>query len=191
MERPLDSLISNVIPVLLLIRAPVDASPVWIQDNGQLLCLHATVSDRLSLSIPSKKERERELFSLLAALGSCPLSTLFDFIGTTVGITIDQSKNFVYTNGIDDSQALGGSNITLNCQDGYTNLGGPLTIVCTVQNTWSPFPQCVSTTTTTQSAPRCPYTSDTLQFANGYVSQSSNLLLYSDNTAQGRGRVWV
>ena len=124
----------------------------------------------------------------MEALGSCPIPVLFDYIKTGEGLKLNQSKSFIYTDGVDDTKALGGSNITLECQEGFANLGGSFTIVCTEDDTWTPFPKCVSTSTaTTTKAPvRCPYGNDTFTFADGYVSKGDELLLYSDQTAGGR-----
>ena len=182
------------IPVLLSTRRSVDGSPVCLQDNGQVLFPSATVSRRISFS----GEQKTVLFAV--AMGSCPIQILFGFLETADGITIDSATNFLYSNGVDDNQALGGSNITIQCQDGYTNVGGALTIICTAANIWTPFPQChsVSTTTTSSTAAkdttpstvapallRCPYVSDTLLFPGGKLADTSNLALYSDNTAAG------
>ena len=130
---------------------------------------------------------------LLSALGSCVISDLFTFIETSQGIRSDPAKSFVFTNGVDDTRALGGSNVTLDCQTDFVNVGGALTIVCTENNTWTTFPQCVSTATATtptadavDASVRCPVNNDTWIFAHGYMSNTSGLFLYSDNTAKGQ-----
>lgn len=158
-----------------------DASPVWIQDNGPIRYPNANV--RYPLYDPP-----RQWFSVLTALGSCPIPVLFDYIKTGEGLKLNQSQSFIYTDGVDDTKALGGSNITLECQEGFANLGGSFTIACTEDNTWTPFPKCVSTSTatSTKATVRCPYTNDTLTFADGYISKGDDLLLYSDKTAEGR-----
>ena len=139
---------------------------------------------------------------LCLAMGSCPIESLFEFLRTTEGVEPDRSKSYLYTNGIDDDHALGGSNITVQCREGFTQVGGGLTIICTIANTWTPFPQCLPITTVTSStvatpsqatttltvAPeflRCPYTDETLKFPNGRLADTKNLALYSDMTAKG------
>ena len=146
---------------------------------------------------------EGQFFSVLSlAMGSCLIESLFEFIRTADGIDIDRSKSYLFTNGIDDDHALGGSNITVQCREGFTQVGGGLTIICTIASTWTPFPQCVPITTVTSStvappsqatttltvAPellRCPYTDETLSFPNGRLANTKNLALYSDMTAKG------
>ncbi len=122
-------------------------------------------------------------------MGSCPIPTLFTFLGSTSGILIDRSLSFILTNGVDNNQALGGSNITIQCADGYKNVGGSLTIICTAGNTWTTFPNCISTTTTAAPPVRCPVTADTWTFPNGYRSDTSGVTVYDDNTATGNTRI--
>jgi len=125
--------------------------------------------------------------------GSCKVAELFDFIRNADGIEVDRSKSFIYTNGLDDDLALGGSNITITCRDGYTNIGGPSLITCTSSSTWSTFPQCVSTASSTTQpdvpaptpSPRCAYDDQSWTFQNGYLSSTRNLIVYNDNTAEG------
>jgi hypothetical protein len=122
-------------------------------------------------------------------MGQCSIPTLSTFLQTADGILIDQSLSFIATNGVDNDQALGGSNITVQCANGYINVGGSLTIICTQDNSWTTFPNCISTSTTTTTAAspvRCPVTVDTWTFANGYMSNTQNIIVYSDNTAQGK-----
>src|SRR5271155_4321397 len=121
-------------------------------------------------------------------MGTCSIPILLQFLENADGIRMNPSLSFIYTDEGDDNQALGGSNITVQCADGYTNVGGSLTIVCTQANSWTAFPICFSTTiTTTTAAPsvRCPVTNDTWTFANGYISNTQNLAAYDDNTAKG------
>ena len=121
-------------------------------------------------------------------MGKCDIPTLFTFLQTTGGIRIDQSRSFIYHNGAEEDQALGGSNITIECASGYRNVGGSLTIICTEANTWTAFPHCVATsssTTTVASAIRCPVTDDTWTFPNGYMSDTEALTTYDDDTAEG------
>jgi len=97
------------------------------------------------------------------------------------------SQSFISIGGDDDNQAMCGSNMTVECVRRFKNVGGPLTIVCTDSKTWTPFPKCIYswTTTTTLATPaRCPVTDDTFKFPNGYVS-TNNAPVYSDNTAAG------
>ncbi|CAM2719669.1 unnamed protein product [Rotaria socialis] len=125
------------------------------------------------------------------SMGACPISSLFDFIRTTEGIWINQSTNFIYTNGVDDDHALGGSNITIRCSNGYINVGGSSTVICTQANTWTLYPQCIPISTSTSKIAtvrrslRCGVTDDTWQFTNGYISNTTNMLVYNDNTAAG------
>ncbi len=126
---------------------------------------------------------------VILAMGQCSIPTLSTFLQTADGILIDQSLSFIATNGVDNDQALGGSNITVQCANGYINVGGSLTIICTQDNSWTTFPNCISTSTTTTTAAspvRCPVTVDTWTFANGYMSNTQNIIVYSDNTAQGK-----
>lgn len=115
------------------------------------------------------------------------MSNLSDFIQQTNGIEIDQSKSFIFTDGIDDSRALGGSNITVDCRIGYENHGGSSLIQCTEQNTWTTFPQCVSTSSDSKSL-RCSIFDDTWFIPNGYLSKTDDILIYSDNTVSGESR---
>ena len=69
--------------------------------------------------------------------------------------------------------------MTVYCADEYHNIGGPLTIVCTGDNTWTPFPVCALISA------RCPVTNDTWTFVNGYLSNTDSITLYDDNTAKG------
>ncbi|CAF3828691.1 unnamed protein product [Rotaria magnacalcarata] len=125
------------------------------------------------------------------SMGACPISSLFEFIRTAVGIWINQSTNFIYTNGVDDNHALGGSNITVQCFNGYINVGGSLTIICTQTNTWTLYPRCIPISTSTSkittvgNSLRCRITDDTWKFTNGYISNTKNILVYNDNTAAG------
>lgn len=122
-------------------------------------------------------------------MGSCCIEDLFDFIRKTEGIQVDRQKSFIYTNGVDDKRAIGESNITINCRDGYDLIAGSPLIVCTEQNTWTPFPQCVaipSVSVPDPSSLRCPIDSDSWNIPNGYLSETRNLLVYSDNTANGK-----
>jgi hypothetical protein len=126
---------------------------------------------------------------VLLATGRCSIPTLFEFLQNAAGIRIDQSRSFIYTDGVNDNQALGGSNITVQCATGYINVGGSLTIICTKANNWTPLPNCTynSSTTTTTAAPplRCPVTKDTWIFTNGYMSNTKGITVYDDNTAKG------
>jgi hypothetical protein len=124
----------------------------------------------------------------LSAVGACSISELFTFIQTTVGVQITGLPSCINTNGVDNNLALGGSNITVKCRYGYTNTGGPLTIVCTQANTWTPFPICVSTMTTAASSLQCPYTDGMLTFENGYLSNVDGFVIQNGNTATGNTR---
>jgi hypothetical protein len=124
---------------------------------------------------------------VILAMGQCSVTDLFKYVQTADGIIIVPSLSFIYTNIGDSDHALGGSNITVQCGDGYINIGGPLTIVCTQSNVWTNYPICFSLTTTTVAPPpRCPVAADTWNFPNGYLSNTQNIVLYSDNTAQGK-----
>lgn len=131
---------------------------------------------------------DNNIFIFLAT-GRCTISTLFNYLQNTDGIHIIQSLSFIYTDGNNDNQALGGSNITVECSNGYVYSGGPLTIVCTKSNSWTAFPKCTynsSATVPTASPPvGCPYTEDTLDFDNGHLSNTKNLLIYDNDIAQG------
>ncbi len=119
-------------------------------------------------------------------MGSCSIPALFTFLQTyAYGIRIDRSLSFIFTNGVNNDQALGGSNITIQCADGYKNVGGSLTIICTAGNTWTTFPNCISTTTTAVTPVRCPVTQDIWTFTNGYISNTNGATEYADNTAIG------
>jgi len=120
-------------------------------------------------------------------MGNCSISTLFTFLQNADGIKINQFISFIYTPEGDDDQALGGSNITIQCADGYQNVGGSLTIVCTQANSWTPFPDCISnsTSTTVATPVRCPVTKTTWRFTPGYISKTSDVTVYNDNTAIG------
>jgi len=115
------------------------------------------------------------------------MSILLTFLQTSPGIQVDQSLIFVYTEAFDNTQALGGSNITIQCVDNYKNIGGSLTIICTKNNTWTTFPNCVSTSTstTTVTPVRCSVNQETWIFSNGYISDTSGLTVYNDGTATG------
>jgi hypothetical protein len=39
---------------------------------------------------------------------------------------------------------LNGSYIVFSCINGYVNMGGSLNVTCSASGTWSPFPNCVS-----------------------------------------------
>ena len=124
-------------------------------------------------------------------MGSCCISELFDFIRNTDGIEVDRQNSFLYTNGVNDKRAIGGSNITILCQENYEMIGGSPTVLCTEENLWTPFPQCVPLPTLAEPDPsslRCPIDADTWNLPNGYLSQSRNVLVYSDNTASGKQR---
>ena len=139
-------------------------------------------------SFSSKNENSLDIHVLfLLAIGRCPIPTLFNFIQTAPGVRIDRSLSFIFTDSTDD-EALGGSNITVRCANGYKNVGGAPTIICTDQNVWTPFPNCVSTSSSTTTAiptARCPVTADTWTFTNAYMSSTSGLTIYSDDTAIG------
>lgn len=125
------------------------------------------------------------------AMGSCCISDLFDFIRNTDGIQVDRQNSYLYTNGVNDKRAIGGSNITILCQDNYEMIGGSPTVLCTEENLWTPFPQCVPLPTLTEPDPsslRCPVDAETWSLPNGYLSQSRNVVVYSDNTASGKRR---
>ena len=131
---------------------------------------------------------------VLLAMGRCEIPSFFKYLKDSDGINIIQSLSFIYTDGKDDSQALGGSNITVQCEKGYVNVGGSLTIVCTQANSWTTLPNCIATsTTTTTAAPpvRCPVTKDTLTFTNGYMSNTKGLTVYDDNTAKGNAETKI
>jgi hypothetical protein len=120
-------------------------------------------------------------------MSGCSSSILFTYLQSADGIRTNALLTFIYTNGADDDQVLSGSNITVQCADGYTNVGGSLTIICTQANSWTTFPNCISTTTTTAvPSVRCPVIVDTWTFANEYMSNTQDLTLYNDNTAQGK-----
>jgi hypothetical protein len=162
--------------------------------GGRITCLS---SDAWSQPLPQCNCRLFRFTSdnnmlVILAMGQCSISTLFTYLQNANGILIIQSLSFIYTNGVDNDQALGGSNITVQCADGYINVGGSLTIICTQANSWTTFPNCFSTTTTTTTvAPpvRCPVTVDTWTFANGYISKTQNIAVYDDNTAQGKAEI--
>ena len=121
----------------------------------------------------------------LLGMGGCSISDLDAFFNDAYGIRIVESMRFIFTNDADDNQALGGSNITVECLKRHENIGGPLTIICTEANSWTPFPQCVSTMTTTAPPAQCPYTEDMLTFQNGYLSNTDGFVIYNGNTATG------
>jgi hypothetical protein len=156
-------------------RIACEAQGFWSQPLPQCNCrLFHFVSDNNTL--------------VLLAMGTCSIPILLKFLENADGIRINALLNFIYTDEGDDNQALGGSNITVQCADGYTNMGGSLTIVCTQANSWTAFPDCIlNTKATTTVAPsvRCPVTNGTWTFANGYISNTQNLTAYEDNTAKG------
>ncbi len=126
---------------------------------------------------------------VILAMGRCWIPTLFTYLQNSGGIHIDQSLSFIYTDGNNDNQALGGSNITVQCAKGYVLSGGSLTIICTQANSWTTFPNCTfnSSGTTTATPPlRCPVRNNSWIFANGYISNTNDLTVYDDNTAKGK-----
>lgn len=129
-------------------------------------------------------------------MGNCSIPTLFTFLQNAEGIRTNRSLNFIYTNSVDDNQALGGSNITVQCVNQYKNVDGSLTIVCTQNYNWTTFPNCVSTSisTTVVTPVRCSVKQDTWTFTNGYMSITSGATAYDDNAAVGiidRNRLYL
>lgn len=126
---------------------------------------------------------------LVVATGRCSIPVLFTYLQTSPGIRVNRSLSFIFTTDEEENLALGRSNVTTFCANGFRNVGGSLTIVCMDTNNWTPFPNCtaIPTTTTTTVPPplRCPVTDDTLQFANGYLFNTRNLTIYDDDTAKG------
>lgn len=127
------------------------------------------------------------IFLVILATGRCSIPVLFTYLQTTPSVRASRQDSFIYTNGVNDDEALGGSNITVRCTDGFRHIGGSLTIVCTESNTWTTFPNCtpVSTTTTPPPPNRCPVTDDTWTFPNGFLSNTRDLTVYNDDTAKG------
>lgn len=128
---------------------------------------------------------------IVLATGRCSISILFTYLQTTPGVRATRQNSFIYTNGVDQDQALGGSNITLDCRDGYRNIGGSLTVICTEGNTWTQFPNCtpISTTTTPPPPNRCLVEDDTWTFPYGFLSSTRNLTIYDDDTAKGNTEI--
>jgi hypothetical protein len=131
---------------------------------------------------------------MFAATGRCVVETLFGFIRNADDLRFNTSMSFVFTTTDNDTMAIGGSNVTLECRNNYMNIGGSLTIVCTKDNVWTSFPRCVSTsneTTTTiattdaAAALRCALTNETWLFPNGYILNTANITAYVDNTVEG------
>ncbi|CAF1017271.1 unnamed protein product [Adineta steineri] len=118
--------------------------------------------------------------------GRCSVSQLTDFMGGSNGIIeIILNSSFIYTDGVDESKAMGGSNITFQCSQNSQNVGGPLTVVCNDDNNWTPFPNCISTGPVATPVPaqgRCPVNDDIWTFPNGYISSDTLPVVYSDNT---------
>lgn len=151
----------------------------WSEPRPECICKFIRLSSLI---------RDTLHTTLCLAMGSCLISELFDFIRTTEGIRVDRENSNIYTNGVDETRAIGGSNITINCRDGYENIGGSPLIECTEQNRWTPFPQCVaipSLSTPDPSSLRCPINDRSWDIDYGYLSQTRNLLVFSDNTANG------
>lgn len=124
-------------------------------------------------------------------MGRCSIPALFNYLGSGPGISINQSLSFLYTDGVQEDQAFGGSNITVQCLAGFINVGGSLTIVCTEANSWTAFPNCTSlsttTATTTVALPlRCSVTDNTWKLDNGYLSNIGTITVYNDNTGLGK-----
>ena len=125
-------------------------------------------------------------------MGRCSIPPLFTYLQSASGISIDRSRSFMYTDGVQDDLALGGSNITVQCLAGFVNVGGSLTIVCTEANSWTQFPNCSPLSPTTVALPlRCPVPNNAWRLDNGYVSNFGSLIEYNDNTALGNIRVLV
>lgn len=126
-------------------------------------------------------------------MGTCSIPVLFTYIQTAIGIRVNRSLSFIFHNGVQTDLALGGSNVTIHCVNGFRNVGGPLTIICTEGNTWTPFPNCTAipttTTTTVPSPARCSITDNTWTFPNGFLSNTRDLTSYNDDTAEGNASV--
>ena len=133
-----------------------------------------------------------------SATGRCPTAPLFAFIqnaSVAVTITLNGAYNLP-TDGVDNTNVLSGAFVPMICNSGFVNVGGPLNISC-VAGAWTPLPNCVSGsgggTPTTTMAPttsgRCPYDATTFTVANGFLSNTTSLLLYTDtSTASGMTR---
>ena len=95
----------------------------------------------------------------------------------------------------EDDRVLVGSFVLFNCTDGYINEDRNLNVICDINGQWTPFPQCIPTSTpqssTMQDPMRCPVTSDTWKINNGYLADTRDLLAFSDKTATGRSSVCI
>jgi hypothetical protein len=71
---------------------------------------------------------------------------------------------------------LNGSYIVFSCINGYVNMAGSLNVTCSASGTWSPFPNCVSSsgsglmTTTTMAAGNNQMTTTTMAAGNGQMT---------------------
>ncbi len=71
---------------------------------------------------------------------------------------------------------LNGSYIVFSCINGYVNMGGSLNVTCSASGSWSPFPNCVSSsggglmTTTTMAAGNNQMTTTTMAAGNGQMT---------------------
>jgi hypothetical protein len=113
-------------------------------------------------------------------------------------ITTSGPMNLI-TDGVDSNSVISGAFISMVCLSGFVNVGGPLNITCNA-GTWSQFPNCVTNTgggTTSSNLPtttaspgntgaRCPYTPTLFNIANGFLTDTANLILFPDSsTATG------
>jgi hypothetical protein len=127
-------------------------------------------------------------FTRLAS-GRCQLAQLTNFLGSSQGVQLTADTRL---------QQLPGDNTTvyavLMCMSGFINTGGSLNVTCNTDGNWSRLPNCVlnsggvmtTTTMPPSTSGRCPYTTASFTIANGFLSQTNNLLLFPDtSTASG------
>ena len=127
-----------------------------------------------------------------SATGRCPTAPLFAFIqNASIAVTI--SLNGAYnlpTDGMDNTNVVSGAFVPMICNSGFVNVGGPLNISC-VAGSWTPLPNCVpvsgggtpATTMAPMTGARCPYDSTTFALANGFLSNTTSLVLFPDTSS--------
>ena len=174
--------IFNAKQALLLTKILVDVLPVFQLDLGH----HFLNADVCHFTF-----QFLIIYIIILATGRCSIPVLFTYLQTTSGVRATRQDSFIYTNGVNDDEALGGSNITVQCSSGYRHIGGSLTIICTESNSWTTFPNCtpISTTTTPPPPNRCTVTENTWSFPDGFLSNTRNLTVYDDDTAKGKGEI--
>jgi hypothetical protein len=137
------------------------------------------------------------LILFLLATGRCTTAPVFAFILSplTAASMTSNGSYYLPTDGTDNTTVISGAFVPMQCLSGYVNIGGPFNITC-VGGTWTTLPNCVSntgsgamTTTTTMGTPasvQCSYDATTFTIANGFPSNTSGVLIYS-NPASATG----